>query len=53
LKIKVIIADDNSFVREGMKIILASFEEFEVLATVQDGKEAGLLRTARSGRGAA
>lgn len=40
MKIKVIIADDNSFVREGMKIILASFEEFEVLATVQDGKEA-------------
>ncbi|GAA0366790.1 response regulator transcription factor [Bacillus horti] len=40
MKIKVIIADDNSFIREGMKIILTSFPEFEVLTTVQDGKEA-------------
>jgi len=38
--IRVIIADDNSFVREGMKIILTTFPEFEVLATVQDGREA-------------
>jgi DNA-binding NarL/FixJ family response regulator len=40
LKIKVIIADDNSFIREGMRIILTSFNEFEVLAMVQDGREA-------------
>lgn len=40
LKIKVIIADDNSFIREGMKIILNTYEEFDVLATVNDGKEA-------------
>ncbi|GGD76038.1 response regulator transcription factor [Paenibacillus nasutitermitis] len=40
MKIKVIIADDNPFIREGMKIILASFNEFEVLATVNDGQEA-------------
>lgn len=40
LKITVLIADDNSFVREGMKIILSTFEEFDVLATVQDGAEA-------------
>jgi DNA-binding NarL/FixJ family response regulator len=40
LKITVLIADDNSFIREGMKIILSTFEEFEVLATVQDGAEA-------------
>jgi DNA-binding NarL/FixJ family response regulator len=40
LKIKVIIADDNSFIREGMRIILTTFEEFEVMATVQDGQKA-------------
>lgn len=40
MKIKVIIADDNPFIREGMKIILSSYSEFEVLATVQDGEEA-------------
>lgn len=38
--IKVLIADDNSFIREGMKIILTSFDEFEVVATVGDGAEA-------------
>ncbi|MEH7306856.1 response regulator transcription factor [Neobacillus drentensis] len=40
MKIKVIIADDNSFIREGLKIILSTYEEFEVLDTVSDGKEA-------------
>lgn len=40
LKIKVIIADDNSFIREGMKIILTTFPEFDILATVEDGQEA-------------
>ncbi|EJL30309.1 response regulator containing a CheY-like receiver domain and an HTH DNA-binding domain [Brevibacillus sp. BC25] len=40
LKIKVLIADDNSFIREGMKIILTSFEEFEVVGSVEDGVEA-------------
>lgn len=40
MTIKVIIADDNSFVREGMKIILSTFPEFEVLATVEDGRKA-------------
>lgn len=30
MKIKVIIADDNSFIREGLKIILSTYEEFEV-----------------------
>lgn len=38
--IKVIIADDNSFVREGMRIILSTYDEFDVLATVNDGQEA-------------
>ncbi len=40
MKIKIIIADDNSFIREGMKIILSTYEECEILATVDDGKEA-------------
>jgi DNA-binding NarL/FixJ family response regulator len=40
MKIKVIIADDNSFIREGMKIILHTYDEFDVLETVNDGKEA-------------
>ncbi|MBO9604704.1 MAG: response regulator transcription factor [Paenibacillaceae bacterium] len=40
MKINVLIADDNSFIREGMKIILTSFAEFTVVATVADGAEA-------------
>ncbi|MFC5648173.1 response regulator [Paenibacillus solisilvae] len=40
MKIRVLIADDNSFIREGMRIILNTFQEFEVLDTVGDGKEA-------------
>lgn len=40
MKIRVLIADDNSFIREGMKIILTSFEDFEVVATVEDGAQA-------------
>jgi DNA-binding NarL/FixJ family response regulator len=40
MKIKVIIADDNSFIREGMKIILTTYDEFDVIETVNDGLEA-------------
>jgi DNA-binding NarL/FixJ family response regulator len=40
MKIKVLIADDNSFIREGMKIILSTYEEFDIVSTVNDGKEA-------------
>ncbi|MGE8203666.1 response regulator [Heyndrickxia sp. NPDC080065] len=40
MTIKVIIADDNSFIREGLKIILNTYDEFEVLTTVNDGQEA-------------
>ncbi|TCZ76623.1 response regulator transcription factor [Paenibacillus albiflavus] len=40
MKIKVLIADDNSFIREGMKIILTSFDEFNVVGTVEDGVQA-------------
>lgn len=39
-KIKVLIADDDAFVREGMKIILTTFNEFEVAAAVGNGQEA-------------
>ncbi|MBT2214587.1 response regulator [Virgibacillus dakarensis] len=38
--IKLIIADDNSFIREGLNIILSTYEEFEVLVLVNDGDEA-------------
>jgi len=40
MKIKVLIADDNSFVREGMKIILSTLGDFEVVGTAEDGAEA-------------
>ena len=39
-KIKVIIADDSDFVRDGMKIILDVDDEFEVLACASNGEEA-------------
>ena len=39
-KIKVIIADDSDFVRDGMRIILSVDEEFEVLGCAADGREA-------------
>ncbi|WP_073154623.1 response regulator transcription factor [Seinonella peptonophila] len=40
MEIRMIIADDNSFIREGMKIILQSYEEIKVLTTVENGREA-------------
>lgn len=39
-KIKVIIADDSDFVRDGMRIILQIDEEFEVLGCAANGMEA-------------
>ena len=39
-KIKVIIADDSDFVRDGMRIILSVDEDFEVLGCAADGREA-------------
>lgn len=39
-KIKVIIADDSDFVRDGMRIILSVDEEFEVLGCAANGREA-------------
>lgn len=38
--IKVIIADDSDFVRDGMRIILSVDEEFEVVGCASNGKEA-------------
>ena len=39
-KIKVIIADDSDFVRDGMKIILDVDDDFEVLGVASNGREA-------------
>ncbi|MES0857532.1 response regulator transcription factor [Geobacillus sp. G4] len=39
-RMKVLIADDNPFVREGLRIILSTYDEFDVVATVSDGREA-------------
>lgn len=39
-KIKVIIADDSDFVRDGMRIILDVDEDFEVLGCAANGREA-------------
>ncbi len=39
-KIKVIIADDSDFVRDGMRIILSVDEEFQVLGCAKNGREA-------------
>lgn len=40
MKIKVLLADDNPFVREGLRIILSTFAEIEVAAAVEDGGQA-------------
>lgn len=39
-RIKVIIADDSDFVRDGMRIILEVDEEFEVIGCAGNGREA-------------
>ncbi|KAF0993673.1 response regulator transcription factor [Geobacillus sp. TFV-3] len=39
-RMKVLIADDNPFVREGLRIILSTYDEFDVVATVSNGREA-------------
>lgn len=39
-KIKVMIADDSDFVRDGMRIILEADEDFEVLGCARNGREA-------------
>ena len=47
-KIKVLIADDSDFVRDGMKIILDVDDDFEVLGTAANGREA--IRLAEQNR---
>ena len=39
-KIKVIIADDSDFVRDGMRIILGADDDFEVVGCAENGKKA-------------
>lgn len=39
-QIKIIIADDSDFVRDGMRIILDVDEEFEVIGCARNGREA-------------
>jgi DNA-binding NarL/FixJ family response regulator len=39
-KIKIIIVDDEKLIREGLKIILSSYEDLEVLNICEDGREA-------------
>lgn len=44
-KIKIIIADDSDFVRDGMRIILDADDDFEVIGCARNGSEAiGLAR---------
>lgn len=47
-KIKVMIADDSDFVRDGMKIILDVDDDFEVLGTAANGSE--LIKLAEKNR---
>ncbi len=39
-KIKIIIADDEKLIREGLKIIISSFGDIEVLELCENGREA-------------
>jgi DNA-binding NarL/FixJ family response regulator len=39
-KIRIIIADDEKLIREGLKIIISSFGDIEVLELCQNGREA-------------
>ena len=43
--IRIVIADDHSIVREGLRMILSSEPGFEVLATAADGEEALQIAT--------
>lgn len=47
-KIRVIIADDSDFVRDGINIIIGMDEDFEVLGCAKDGRAA--VELARIGR---
>lgn len=38
--IKILIADDHRFITEGLKMLINTYDEFEVVQTVTNGKEA-------------
>ncbi|MGV3025391.1 response regulator transcription factor [Clostridium thermobutyricum] len=40
MKINLVIADDDSLIRESLKIILGSYEEINIMGTFSDGLEA-------------
>ena len=40
MAVRVLIADDDALIREGLKVILGLDERFEVVAYVKDGREA-------------
>ena len=44
-KIKILIADDHAFVREGTKRLLEQEEDMEVVAEASDGEEAVSMAT--------
>ena len=39
-KIKIIIVDDEKLIRDGLKVILSSYDDIEVCAVLSNGKEA-------------
>jgi len=39
-KIRVLIADDHALVREGLRLMLSSFPEIEIVGEARDGREA-------------
>ncbi|PYV62488.1 MAG: DNA-binding response regulator, partial [Acidobacteria bacterium] len=43
--IKIVIADDHAIFRDGLRRLLATQEDFQVLAEASDGKEAIALAT--------
>ncbi len=44
-KIRVLIVDDHAIVREGIRLILAPYDDMEVVGEAGDGKEAVELAT--------
>jgi len=45
-KIRILIADDHGIVREGIRMILSTQEDFEVVGEASTGREAWSWRTA-------
>ena len=39
-KIKILIADDEELIREGLKLMLSIYDDIEVVATANNGYEA-------------